>query len=145
MRFRAWTRWASARYTPMEDDNNGWSVQVQGKPDPHLSASYLRANPDYFDSVGTRVVMGRGIRVTDTPRRDADRGGERDVCEEAVQAGRESDWAALWRRAEVCRRLGDCGSGGGYRVPGRDMDQPHDVFRPLMQRVPSDTDAHRQR
>ena len=54
-------------YTPMEDDNNGWSVQVQGKPDPHLSASYLRANPDYFDSVGTRVVMGRGIRVTDTP------------------------------------------------------------------------------
>ena len=24
-------------YTPMEDDNNGWSVQVQGKPDPNLT------------------------------------------------------------------------------------------------------------
>jgi predicted permease len=54
-------------YTPMEDDNNSWSVQVQGKPDPHLSASIVRANPEYFDSVGTRVLMGRGIGVQDTP------------------------------------------------------------------------------
>jgi macrolide transport system ATP-binding/permease protein len=53
-------------YTPMEDNNNGWSVQVQGKPDLHLNASYIRANTEYFDSVGTRVVMGRGIQVTDT-------------------------------------------------------------------------------
>jgi macrolide transport system ATP-binding/permease protein len=53
-------------YTPMEDTNNGWSVQVQGKPDPHVSASYIKANADYFDSVGTRVIMGRGIRVQDT-------------------------------------------------------------------------------
>jgi predicted permease len=53
-------------YTPMEDDNNAWSVQVQGKPDPHLSASYIKANAEYFDSVGTRVVMGRGITVQDT-------------------------------------------------------------------------------
>jgi predicted permease len=54
-------------YTPMEDDNNGWSVQVQGKPDPHQSASIVRANPEYFDSVGTRVLMGRGIGVQDVP------------------------------------------------------------------------------
>jgi macrolide transport system ATP-binding/permease protein len=54
-------------YTPMEDDNNGWSVQVQGQPDPHASASIIRANAEYFDSVGTRVVMGRGIGVQDTP------------------------------------------------------------------------------
>jgi predicted permease len=53
-------------YTPMEDNNNGWSVMVQGKPDPHLNASYIKANAEYFDSVGTRVVMGRGIRVQDT-------------------------------------------------------------------------------
>ena len=31
------------------------------------SASNLRVNPEYFDSVGTRVVMGRGIGVQDTP------------------------------------------------------------------------------
>jgi macrolide transport system ATP-binding/permease protein len=54
-------------YTPMEDDNNGWSVQVQGQPDPHVSASIIRANPEYFESVGTHVVMGRGISVQDTP------------------------------------------------------------------------------
>jgi macrolide transport system ATP-binding/permease protein len=53
-------------YTPMEDNNNGWSVVVQGKPDLHLSASDIKANPEYFDSVGTRVVMGRGIRPEDT-------------------------------------------------------------------------------
>jgi macrolide transport system ATP-binding/permease protein len=54
-------------YTPMEDDNNGWSVQVQGQPDLSVSASIIRANAEYFDSVGTRVVMGRGIGVQDTP------------------------------------------------------------------------------
>src|SRR6185437_16080940 len=53
-------------YTPMEDNNNGWSVVVQGKPELHLNASYIKANPEYFDSVGTRVVMGRGIRPGDT-------------------------------------------------------------------------------
>ena len=54
-------------YTPMEDDNNGWSVQVQGQPDLHEGASIVRVNAEYFDSVGTRVVMGRGIGVQDTP------------------------------------------------------------------------------
>ena len=54
-------------YTPMEDNNNGWSVQVQGQPDLHVHASIVRANAEYFDSVGTRVVMGRGIRPEDTP------------------------------------------------------------------------------
>jgi macrolide transport system ATP-binding/permease protein len=56
-----------ATYTPMEDDNDGWSVQVQGQPDLHLSASDVKANAEYFDAVGTHVVMGRGIGVQDTP------------------------------------------------------------------------------
>ena len=54
-------------YTPMEDNNDGWSVQVQGQPDPQLSASDVKANAEYFDSVGTHVLMGRGITVRDTP------------------------------------------------------------------------------
>jgi macrolide transport system ATP-binding/permease protein len=53
-------------YTPMEDNNNAWSVVVQGKPDLHLNASYIKINPQYFDSVATRVVMGRGIRPDDS-------------------------------------------------------------------------------
>ena len=54
-------------YTPMEDNNDGWSVVVQGKPDPHLTASVIRVNPEYFDSVGTRVLLGRGIGPQDVP------------------------------------------------------------------------------
>lgn len=56
-----------ATYTPMEDDNDGFSVRVQGQPDLNVSASFIKANADYFDSVGTRVIAGRGIREQDTP------------------------------------------------------------------------------
>src|ERR1700721_1697309 len=56
-----------ASYTPMEDNNNGWGVQVQGQPNLNAEASLIRANAEYFDSVGTRVVMGRGIDVRDIP------------------------------------------------------------------------------
>ncbi len=54
-------------YTPMEDNNDGWGVLVQGQPDLHVSASDVKANAEYFDSVGTHVLMGRGIRQQDTP------------------------------------------------------------------------------
>jgi len=56
-----------ASYTPMEDNNNGWGVQVQGQPFLDVGASVIRANAEYFDSVGTHVVMGRGISARDTP------------------------------------------------------------------------------
>jgi predicted permease len=55
-----------ATYTPMEDNNNGYGVQVQGQPDSGRGASFIMANADYFDSVGTHVVMGRGINPQDT-------------------------------------------------------------------------------
>ena len=54
-------------YTPMENNNNGWGVTVEGKPHGDgASASYIKANAEYFDSVGTHVVMGRGISPQDT-------------------------------------------------------------------------------
>ena len=53
-------------FTPMEDNNNGWGVQIQGKTEHNATATFIKANADYFDSVGTRVVMGRGIRTEDT-------------------------------------------------------------------------------
>jgi predicted permease len=53
-------------YTPMEDNNNGWSVQIEGKPDPNIGSSWIKINSEYFDSVGTRVVIGRGITPQDT-------------------------------------------------------------------------------
>ena len=53
-------------YTPMEDNNWDDYVQIQGQPPSGKSASWVRGNPEYFDSVGTRVIMGRGIGVQDT-------------------------------------------------------------------------------
>ena len=55
-----------ATYTPMEDNNWSNNVQVQGLPDLNKSASFVKATSEYFDSVGTRVVMGRGIGPQDT-------------------------------------------------------------------------------
>ena len=53
-------------YTPMENNNNGWGVTIEGNPHAEGQASYIKANAEYFDSVGTRLVMGRGIRAQDT-------------------------------------------------------------------------------
>jgi macrolide transport system ATP-binding/permease protein len=55
-----------ATYTPMEDNNNGWGVQVEGRPGVYKQASFIKANAEYFDSVGTHVLMGRGITAQDT-------------------------------------------------------------------------------
>lgn len=53
-------------YTAMEDNNWSNSVQVQGQPDLNVNASFVKASAEYFDSIGTRVVMGRGIEPQDT-------------------------------------------------------------------------------
>lgn len=55
-----------ALYTPMEDNNWGDAIQVQGQPFLDAGASIVKANADYFDSVGTHVLMGRGITEKDT-------------------------------------------------------------------------------
>jgi len=53
-------------YTPMEDNNWGTSIRVEGQPDPNDGASFVKASAEYFDSVGTKVAIGRGIGVQDT-------------------------------------------------------------------------------
>lgn len=53
-------------YTPMEANNWGDGVQIQGQPDLHDGASWVRGNAEYFDSVGTHVLMGRGFTTQDT-------------------------------------------------------------------------------
>src|SRR5215472_6335448 len=54
-----------ATYTPMEDNNWSTSVQVQGEPDLNKGASFVKCNAEYFDSVGTHVLMGRGVLPQD--------------------------------------------------------------------------------
>ena len=53
-------------YTPMEDDNWSTGVHVQGQPDPGHGASYVRGSAEYFDSVGTRLLLGRVFTKNDT-------------------------------------------------------------------------------
>jgi macrolide transport system ATP-binding/permease protein len=54
-----------ATYTPMEANNWGSGVKVQGEPDLNKGASWVKGTAEYFDSVGTRVVMGRGFKPQD--------------------------------------------------------------------------------
>jgi len=53
-------------FTPMEGNDNGYGVHLVGQPDIHAEATNIIVNPEYFDSVGTRVLMGRGITPHDT-------------------------------------------------------------------------------
>jgi len=55
-----------ATYTPMEANNWGSGVKVQGEPDLNKGASWVKGTAEYFDSVGTHVVMGRGFTLQDT-------------------------------------------------------------------------------
>jgi macrolide transport system ATP-binding/permease protein len=55
-----------ATYTPMEDNNWGSGIKVQGDPDLNKGASWVKGTAEYFDSVGTHVVMGRGFTLQDT-------------------------------------------------------------------------------
>jgi predicted permease len=53
-------------YVPMEDDRWSNYLVVQNHPEAKGIVGFVKANSDYFDSVGTKVVMGRGIDVRDT-------------------------------------------------------------------------------
>lgn len=54
-----------ATYTPMEENNWGSGVKVQGETDINKGASWVKGTAEYFDSVGTHVVMGRGFTEQD--------------------------------------------------------------------------------
>ena len=59
-------------YSPMEGDNWGEGVFIEGEPPPQPGdhdhgASWLRASPRYFETIGTKIVEGRDISEQDTP------------------------------------------------------------------------------
>ena len=68
-------------YSPMEGDNWGESVYIEGDPPPapgtaDHGASWLRVSPGYFDTIGTKIVEGRAINEQDTPATRAVSAGE---------------------------------------------------------------------
>ena len=128
-----------ASYTPMEDNNNGWSVQVQGQPDLNIQSSMIRANSEYFDSVGTHVAMGRGITMQDTSTAPT------------VALVNQSFVAQLFKAGEnpIGHRFGPAGTefAGDFEIVGVVEDTAYTdarwtkhamAFIPLMQRPASD-------
>ena len=57
-------------YSPMEGDNWGNGVYIEGQAPPppgsnENNASWDRVSPDYFDTIGTKLVAGRGFTEQD--------------------------------------------------------------------------------
>jgi len=58
-------------YSPMEGDNWGETVYIEGQAPPppdsnQNNASWVRVSEGYFDTIGTRIVQGRAITEQDT-------------------------------------------------------------------------------
>lgn len=59
-------------YSPMEGDNWGTGVYIEGKAPPppgsnFNNASWVRASAGYFANIGTKIIAGRGITEQDDP------------------------------------------------------------------------------
>jgi predicted permease len=127
-------------YTPMEDNNWSDSVQVQGQPDLNVGASFVKVNAEYFDSVGTRVVMGRGIGPQDTS-----------TARPVAVVNQEFVKKLLQNRNPIGQHFGSPGpdSTGDFEIVGVVEDTTYTTprwkdhamfFVPAMQRAPSDKD-----
>jgi predicted permease len=127
-----------ASYTPMEDNNSGTGIWIEGFTEPNHGASYVKANAEYFDSVGTRVTMGRGIGVQDTATAPA-----------VAVVNQEFVKFFLKDRNPIGAHFGVNGSrsSGDYEVVGVVEDTAYQsakwehhqmYFLPMMQRSPSD-------
>jgi macrolide transport system ATP-binding/permease protein len=132
------TKVGIASYTPMEDNNWGNEVQVQGDPARNIVASFVKANAEFFDSVGTQVVMGRGIRQQDTS-----------TAAPVAVVNESFVKALLGKRNPLGRRIGPAGpeSSGDFEIVGVVKDTAYEsarlknhpmFFIPLMQRDVSD-------
>ena len=59
-------------YTPMEGDNWGETVYIEGQAPPppdsnQNNASWLRVSAGYFETLGTKIIQGRSISYRDSP------------------------------------------------------------------------------
>jgi macrolide transport system ATP-binding/permease protein len=127
-----------SNYTPMEDNNWSNGIGVEGDPNIHGSASFIKANAEYLDSVGTRLVMGRGIGVQDTSSAPA------------VTVVNQSFVKEFFKdKNPIGRRVGSGSSPADFEIVGVVEDTAYtDVrwkdhsmfFVPIMQRYASDKD-----
>jgi macrolide transport system ATP-binding/permease protein len=106
-------------YTPMELYNDNTGVQIQGQPNLYKSASYVWTNPEYFDSVGTHVVMGRGFGPQDT------------ATAPAVAVVNQAFAKTFFRSGEnpIGAHLGGTGSPGDFEIVGVVQDTTYSSVR----------------
>lgn len=127
-----------SNYTPMEDNNNGYGTAIQGIPHQSTIASFIRANAEYLDSVGTRVIMGRGFNTQDT------------ATSPAVAIINESLMKRFFKPGEnpIGRHIGQPDSSGDFEIVGVVEDSVYTTVRwkdhrmyfvPLLRRAPSNT------
>ena len=123
-----------ATYTAMEDNNWSNDIQVQGQPNLIIGASLVKANAEYFESVGTHLVMGRGIGVQDTS-----------TAPPVAVVNRSFVKAFFGNRNPIGQRIGPPGpnSSGAFEVVGVVEDTAYTTVRwkdhsmffvPIMQR-----------
>ena len=128
-----------ALYTPMEDNNWSNGMAVEGLPDGNHQASFVKGNAEYFDSIGTRVVMGRGIGVQDTS------------TSPAIAVVNQAFVRTFFPKGQnpIGHRIGYPGQPSDYEIVGVVEDtayqsvywKNHEMyFVPMMQRAPSDKD-----
>jgi len=123
--------------TPMEANNSGDGVQIQGQPSLNDGASWVRGNAEYFDSVGTHVLMGRGFTTQDTS------------TSPAVAVVNQSFVKGFFKPSEnpIGHRFGSPGpqSSGDFEIVGVVEDTAytsatwkdhHMYFIPMTQRIP---------
>jgi macrolide transport system ATP-binding/permease protein len=123
--------------TPMEANNTGDGVQIQGQPFLNDGASWVRGNAEYFDSVGTHVLRGRGFTTRDTS------------TSPAVAVVNQSFVQGFFKPGEdpIGRRFGSPGpqSSGDFEIVGVVEDTAytsatwkdhHMYFIPMTQRIP---------
>ena len=127
-----------ATYTPMEDNNWGNSIKVQGQPDFQHGASWVKGNAEFFDSVGTHVLMGRGFTVQDTS------------TSPPVAVVNQAFVKTFFKdKNPIGQRIGYPNSPGDFQIVGVVEDTAYTTVRwknhemyfvPMMQRPPSDKD-----
>ncbi|GGG96398.1 ABC transporter permease [Silvibacterium dinghuense] len=61
---------SSSLYAPMSGDNWDTFIRIEGRPEPapgeDVTAGYVRIEPGFFQTLGTRMLQGRSITEDDT-------------------------------------------------------------------------------
>jgi predicted permease len=131
------TKVGISNYTPMEDNNWSNEMKVEGHTGLTFSASFIKANAEYFDSVGTHVLMGRGIGVKDTSTAPPVAVVNQTFVNVFFKPGANP----------IGSRIGSPESPGNYEIVGVVEDTVYTAvqwknhsmyFVPIMQRPPSD-------